>query len=212
MSKLIDLTGMRFGRLTVLYRADNRLQPGGSSKTMWRCRCDCGNFKDIWSHALIANATTSCGCVRKEIITQRNTTHGYSKTRLGRIWFGMKTRCNNPNFPAYKNYGGRGIKICDEWINNPENFYSWAMANGYSDNLTLDRIDVNADYSPDNCRWVTWKVQSNNKRNCILLTYNGQTHTMAEWARICGIPYQTLKDRIRRYGWSVEEALTKVVS
>lgn len=208
MGKFIDLSGETFGRLTVKHRAQDIILPSGSKKTMWRCICSCGVTKDVWSHSLISGTTTSCGCKQREVVTARNTTHGLCKNRIYRIWCAMKTRCYNPSFFEYAEYGGRGITICDEWFNDFEAFYNWAICNGYDKNLSIDRINVDEGYSPENCRWATRSEQNNNRRNCVELTFRGEKHTMAEWARIVGIPYQTLKDRIRRYGWSTEKALT----
>lgn len=202
---------MRCGRLTVIGRASNVVLPSGVVKTMWHCKCDCGNEKDVWSHSLLYGLTKSCGCLQKEVVVNRNTTHGMAGTRLNRIFSAMKTRCYNESFPEYQNYGGRGIKICDEWLDDPSSFYNWANMSGYMDDLSIDRIDVNGNYCPENCRWSDRTAQANNKTNNIILSYNNETHTMAEWAKIIGIDKQTLKDRIRRYGWSVEDALTKPV-
>lgn len=211
MPNFIDLSGKKFGRLFVLCRSNDIIQPSGGRKTMWRCRCECGTEKDVWSHSLISGMTKSCGCLQREITSEKNATHGMSGTRLGRIWRAMKTRCYNPNFSEYEIYGGRGIEICDEWLNDPCEFFNWALRSGYSDDLSIDRIDTNKGYSPDNCRWVTSSTQNNNKRSNINITYDGETHTMAEWACIKGIQYQTLKDRIGRYGWSIDEALSRPV-
>ena len=134
--------------------------------------------------------------------------HGESKTRLYKIWKGIKERCHNPNNTAFRNYGGRGIGICDEW--NGKNGYipfrEWALQNGYSDDLTIDRIDVNGNYAPSNCRWVTLTEQSRNKRTTILSTFNGETRTLKEWSEILGINYQTLYRRIFIYGWDTDKA------
>lgn len=129
------------------------------------------------------------------------------RPRLYRIWADMRTRCNNPNFPGYADYGGRGIKVCPEW-QAYEPFREWAVSNGYADTLTLDRKDNDKGYSPANCRWVTQKEQCNNKRNNHLLTYNGETLTVAQWARKLGVNYFTLHDRITKLGWSAEKAIS----
>lgn len=136
-------------------------------------------------------------------------THGLSKTRLYRIWCCMKNRCYNKNNVGYHNYGGRGIRVCDEWLgeNGFQNFYVWAIANGYTDELTLDRIDVNSDYSPCNCRWATAKEQLNNTRCNVTVEYNGETKTLKQWADEYGINYVTLHARYRRYNWDFERAL-----
>lgn len=132
------------------------------------------------------------------------TIHGMKKTRIYKSWERIKRRCNNPK--TYKNYGGRGIKVCDEWSKDFMAFYEWAMANGYRDDLTIDRIDVNGNYEPNNCRWVTMKEQENNRRNNHHITYNGETHTIAEWGDILNIPYKVLLQRITTYKWSIEKA------
>ena len=131
--------------------------------------------------------------------------HGESKTRLYRAWQNMKARCYRKSTREYNNYGGRGITVCDEWIHSYENFKGWSIQNGYSDNLTLDRIDVNKGYSPDNCRWITNKEQQNNKRDNVIYTFNGETLTLAQWSEKLGICYKTLQKRIRN--WGVEKAL-----
>lgn len=135
--------------------------------------------------------------------------HGLSKTRLHRIWHSMYCRCYYSSTNQYKNYGGKGIKVCDEWkhIDGFVNFYNWAINHGYKDNLTLDRIDNSKDYYPENCRWITPKEQSNHKTNNIYYTFNGKTQTGAQWCEEYGIIYTTFLDRLKR-GWTVEQALT----
>ena len=137
--------------------------------------------------------------------------HGKQPARLYRIWSNMKNRCTNPNADNYSFYGGRGIKVCDEWRDDFVPFRAWAMANGYADNLTLDRIDNDGDYSPANCRWETHLRQCNNTRRNHLLTFQGETHTISEWARIVGMKADTLERRINYRGWPVEKALTTSV-
>lgn len=203
---LEDLTGQRFGRWAVIERAPNK-----GKVTMWHCKCDCGNEKDVCAAKLKNGESRSCGCLQKEIVSMRDGNHHLSSTRLHRIWGGMKTRCYNSNYPQYKDYGGRGITVCAEWSNSFTAFYNWAMSNGYQDGLTLDRIDNDKGYSPDNCRWATQKFQNNHKRSNVNITYNGETHNIAEWAEILDIPRQTLRDRIQRYNWPVERALTEPV-
>ena len=133
----------------------------------------------------------------------------YNK-RISRIYWNMKTRCYNQSSNKYHSYGGRGIRICDEWKNSFANFKEWALNNGYADNLTLDRINNNGNYEPNNCRWATIKQNTNNTRKNRLLTYNGETHTMSEWCEILGVKLGTLSSRIYR-GWSVEDAMTKPI-
>lgn len=134
--------------------------------------------------------------------------HGMTKSKLYRVWRGIKTRCFNQNRLDFKYYGGRGIKVCDEWKDNFQAFYDWAMANGYSDKLTLDRIDVNENYEPSNCRWISQKMQCENRNSNRLISAFGKTHTISQWAEITGIKFTTIKGRIDRMGWSNEKALS----
>ena len=127
--------------------------------------------------------------------------------RLYHIYRAMVVRCTRPEHPTYKRYGARGIKVCDEWLNDNLSFYYWAMSHGYRENLTLDRIDVNGDYSPENCRWADWVTQNNNMRSNRILTVNGESHTLAQWARITGLMPRTIASRIDLCGWSAEKAL-----
>ena len=203
MGRFIDLTGQRFGRLVVLERtgSDSR------GEALWRCQCDCGNVIDVLSSNLRAkNHTLSCGCYRRENLQTVNKTHGMTGTPIYTIWCAMKRRCHQQHCLDYKNYGGRGITVCNEWHYNFKAFYDWALASGYKPGLSIDRKDTNGNYNPDNCRWVTAIQQANNKRCNRLLTYGGETHTMKEWSRITGINYNTLHSRVRR-GLPDEEVL-----
>lgn len=136
-------------------------------------------------------------------------THGLRYTRLYNIWSNMKSRCNNPKHTYYKNYGGRGITICQEWQNDFQSFYNWAMANGYREKLTIDRIDTNGNYEPSNCQWASRKAQQNNRRYNHIITYNGESHSISEWSRITGINKGALYSRIYR-GWSLEKTFSFV--
>lgn len=200
-----DLTGNRYGKLTVV----KRVYKDGERKTHWLCKCDCGNETVVSSDNLKNGHTKSCGCLRVETSKVSLTTHGLSKTRLYKIYKGMKERTMKEYNKKYKNYGGRGIKICDEWLNDFKTFYEWAISNGYEEGLTIDRIDVNGNYEPSNCRWATIKEQQNNRRNNHNITYNGETHTMKQWAEKLGINYKTLERRINAYHLPIEKALIK---
>ena len=204
MSKRIDLTGRKIGKLTVIQYAGN--DKGKNAR--WECRCDCGRRTVVAGNHLRNGHTQSCGCLQRDRASSSNTKHGGSKTRLHKTWSGMKDRCLNPNNKAYERYGGRGITICDEWRDDFQAFYGWAMSNGYSDSLTIDRVDSNGNYAPSNCRWITNKEQQNNKRNNRYLTYNGETHMVKDWAKITGLNYKTILMRIDHYNWDTERALT----
>jgi hypothetical protein len=195
-----DLTGQRFGMLTVLQREGTK-----NGHVTWLCECDCGNMSIVRGSDLHSGKAATCGCRKKAGLHR---THELTGTRLYRIWRNVKTRCENESFKQYKDYGGRGIAICQEWKADFESFHKWAISNGYADNLTLDRIDVNGNYEPSNCRWVSMKEQSRNRTDNYCLTYNGETKILADWAEITGINRETIKSRIEA-GKTVEEALTK---
>lgn len=207
MPKALELTGQKFGRLTVVQRVENDKK----GAACWLCKCDCGNEKVVQASQLKSGMTKSCGCLLREVSGARFFVHGLKHTRLYDVWSSIKARCFNLKNEHYKDYGGRGIKMCDEWKNDFKVFYNWSIANGYNETAkkyecTIDRIDNNKDYAPDNCRWVTQKEQCNNKRNNHLITYNNETHTVMQWAEIIGIEYRILLNRINKYGWSIERA------
>lgn len=209
MTKFKDLTGQKFGRLTVLKLAYKKPKNNNKgTRCYWLCQCECGNTKNVLTEALKSGHTKSCGCLGKEQRLKSNTTHNLSNTRLHCIWLGMKNRCYCKDNKRYIRYGGRGISICNEWKNDFLSFYNWAITNGYNDNLTIDRIDVNGNYEPDNCRWTTQKQQARNTRRNHYLTYNNETLTVAEWAEKLNIKYSTLISRCYK-NWTIEEILTK---
>lgn len=203
MPKLVDLTGQRFGRLLVLRRAENI-----GRQTAWLCKCDCGNEKAVPYWNLVSGQTKSCGCLVKEVSAKNaKCTHKQSYSRLYTIWIGMKQRCYYENHKHFKHYGGRGITVCDEWKDDFQAFHDWSISHGYEDNLTIDRIDVNGNYEPSNCKWASTKVQGNNKRSNHTLELNGEIHTVSEWSKITGIPNSTIHNRLKA-GWTIEKALT----
>ena len=204
--KFIDLTGEKIGRLSVIKRVEDHYYPSGRHDVQYLCKCDCGKYVNVLGIHLRSGHTISCGCYRKEIATKNMTTHGQTGTRLYTIWKNIKGRCLNKNHDDYMYYGGRGITICDEWKNDFETFYKWAMSHGYDDNLTIERMDVNKDYCPENCTWITQAEQANNTRRNIKITINNETHTLKQWVDILGLTYTTVVSRIER-GWNPEKAL-----
>lgn len=192
----IDLRGQTFNKLYVLEDEDYLIKNG---RTYFLCQCECGSEpKFVQSYYLKTGHTKSCGCLKHE---EKVFTHGLTKTRLYKIYHMMKRRCYKAQDNSYKNYGGRGISICEEWLNEQNgfvNFYNWSMENGYQENLTIDRKDNNGNYKPDNCRWVTIKTQSNNRRSNNLITIDGITKNITQWAEEYGLCYSTIKSRITR--------------
>ena len=212
--KKADMVGKRFGRLVVVSRAPDRVTESGYHTVMMNCKCDCGNSKIVRSKCLTSGITSSCGCFAKESMSKRASKHNGYGTKLYAIWNSMRQRCYNPNNHAFNNYGARGISVCSEW-DDFNVFRSWALKTGYSEVAkrgccTLDRIDVNKSYSPDNCRWADMRAQSNNRRMTIFISANGQTHSISEWSNILGIKYQTLWRRYKS-GWSSEKIINKKV-
>lgn len=206
-----DLTGQVFGRLTCM-------EDVGRDKrrnSLWLCRCACGNTVVVSAAKLMRGNTRSCGCLRNDLARERRTTHGLSRDTNGghrrtyQIWVGMRQRCSNPNRREYPRYGGRGITVCDEWQADYKAFYDWAMAHGYREELTLDRIDNDGPYAPSNCRWASPLEQSMNCRmraNTVWATLNGETKPLIEWARLLGIDYKKAYHRLKQ-GFSAEESL-----
>lgn len=181
---LEDMSGMKFGRLTVLCR-DGSTNYG---KPLWLCKCECGNMTHTTRRNLIKGNTISCGCYRREFSAQQHTTHGLSRDgnrhrRLYRIWGGIKDRCLNQNSKYWERYGARGIKVCKEWSDNYECFHEWALSHGYADDLTIDRIDNDGNYEPGNCRWATYEEQENNRSDNILFNIEGEEITLSRLAR-----------------------------
>lgn len=205
----MDLTNKTFGRLRVIEYNDIIYRASGSYFHSWKCICSCGNECLASSQSLLSGGKQSCGCLNKEILASGDCRrkHGKAGTRIYKIWASMKDRCKNPNNAKFDRYGGRGIDICAGW-ETFEIFYNWAIQNGYEENLTIDRIDNDGNYEPDNCRWVDMVVQANNKSNNHLLTIGGETHTISEWSRITGLNPRLISERANR-GCSPEEILNK---
>jgi hypothetical protein len=198
--------GNVYGRLTVLKEIGRK-----RGAVLFLCKCECGNEKEITGGDLRSGKVHSCGCYKSEKLTNENKTHGLKNSRIYGIYYGMISRCYNQNATHYENYGGRGIFICKDWLDDFMNFYNWSLANGYRDDLTLDRIDVNGNYQPSNCRWVTMKEQGFNKRNNHYVEIDGEIKTITEWSDIYSINPQTVHCRMER-GWDVIYALTSPIN
>ncbi len=197
MGQFVDIKGRRYGRLVALYPTDKRAKSGA---VVWAFRCDCGMVKEISSGSVKSGMTKSCGCLEKP--------HGMSQTRLYNIWVNMRQRCKNDGKPEHDNWGNRGISICDEW-NDFLKFQSWALANGYQDTLTIDRVNNNKGYSPDNCRWASYKDQALNTRANRYIVINGESKTVRQWCEILkNVSPRTVYRRVREYGWTYEKAIT----
>lgn len=205
MSKAINLLGEKFGRLLVVERTNN----DAAGRTQWLCECDCGTLKTVRGKDLRQGKVVSCGCWKNELIKERRRTHGLSKSRLHKIWGGMKKRCYCKTSKSFRDYGERGIVVCDEWRKDFASFYGWAINNGYSSELTIERIDNDKDYGPDNCRWASKEEQSNNKRTSHFVERNGERRTIAEWSKMLGIKQHTIIGRIRN-GWNVDDLFLPV--
>ncbi len=194
MGKFVDISGRRYGRLTVIGLVPDVRK---NSHRVWLCKCDCGNTVETIRNRLEKGYTRSCGCLQKEIVSKRSKTHGMSDSRLYVIWNHMIRRCEKPNNASYADYGGRGISVCKEWHDSSA-FIEWALENGYRDNLTIERIDVNGNYEPSNCKWITKSEQGKNTRRNVRISLNGRVETLADWARIINIPYATIESRYLR--------------
>lgn len=206
----IDLVGQRFGRLTVVSDGER----SNKNRLRWKCLCDCGNETTVQSEHLKDHSTTSCGCFAREQVVKSKLTHGYTrvgrKVRLFSIWNLMLSRCDiNSSYPRLKDYAGRGIGVCEEWLDY-ETFAAWSNHNGYSDILSLDRINNDGNYEPDNCRWTTNKAQARNRRSNRMVTIDGETKCLIEWTEVYGINYGTAKRRLNS-GWDSKKALTHPV-
>lgn len=212
-----DITNLKFGKLTAIEKVESKLS-GKQKRSTWLFKCDCGNLKEINKHSVMRGLVVSCGCYLNEIRGSSSLKHGLSDSRLYQCWLDMKHRCyydfskNSKEYKSYRNYGGRGIKVCEEWLDESFgslNFINWSLNNGYSDKLTLDRINVNGDYEPSNCRWISVKEQCRNKRNNRFLEIGGVRMILKDWMNLYNINRNTFYYR-KKKGLSDEEALTKV--
>ena len=169
----MQMIGQKFGRLTVIEELPERKK----GLIVYKCQCDCGAYTNVTSHDLKNGHTKSCGCLVRDTITK----HGKCNTRLYNIYQNMLNRCYNKNAPRYDDCGGRGIKVCDEWLNDFQVFYDWSMNNGYQENLTIDRINNDGNYEPNNCRWLTLYEQSQNRRNTLSVHYRNKVQSLNKW-------------------------------
>lgn len=200
MGKFIDITGKKFNKLTVIGFYEK-----SKNGARWLCKCDCGNQTIVRGANLKNGSVKSCGCLVHE--NKSSIKHGLSNTRIYSIYCGIKSRCNNENSPAYKNYGGRGIKMCEEWANDFMIFHDWALKNGYKEGLTIERIEVNKGYDPSNCCWKTKREQCYNRRDTI--RYKGKC--LSELCQEHSMPYNTVYRRITVGKMSICDALTKPI-
>jgi len=203
--KAEDLTGMKFNSLTVLRRAPDRRYKCGTVETRWICQCDCGKETEVSRGHLKSGKVKTCGCSRGERWQERKLEgervikiDKFDYKRIQSIRRKMLDRCNNSNNKSFLLYGGRGITVCKEWIESPLAFYIWAKNHGYEEKLTIDRIDVNGNYEPENCRWISMFDQQSNKRTNIYIECLGEKHTIAQWARITGLDEDTINRRNKK--------------
>lgn len=206
MPRKNDLTGMKFNRLKAIKPIGIR-----NGEIVWRFECDCKNTIDVIGSRVKNGYIKSCGCLATDVNRTMRITHGYSKTKLYVVWQSMKRRCLDEKYPKYKDYGSRGITVCDEWLEF-ENFKKWSDDSGYKEGLTIDRIDNDKGYFPDNCQWITNEEQQLNKRNNRIITFNGKSQTISEWARELNINEQTLRNRLQKENVDIEKALTTPVN
>lgn len=195
MGVFVDITGERYGKLVAICATTERTKNGG---VIWLFKCDCGKSKCIPANSVKSGLVKSCGCITK--------THGMTGTRLFNIWVDMRQRCSNPNYPQFYLWGGKGVKVCQEWENDFQAFYNWAISNGYDDTLSIERKDGCGDYEPSNCKWATPKEQSRNTTGNRKITIDGETKLLCEWIEISPITTSTYYKRIKR-GMTDKEAL-----
>lgn len=205
MAKSKDLVGQKFGRALVISRSGSR-----NGRVYWFCACDCGKKFETITASLTGGKTTSCGCYRHERERDANIKHGKTNSRIYRIYNLMKNRCYNHNVPRYKNYGARGIRVCDDWLGEDGfiAFNNWAILNGYNDDLTIERIDVNGNYCPENCKWIRKEEQAKNKTSNVIIEIDDKKQILSEWCKEFNIEYGLAHERMYN-GWNAIDALTK---
>ena len=202
--------GVPDSRLTIIGIDEPRICKNGRKRTKLKCLCNCGNITSVDRSNLLRGGVKSCGCYKKDYIKATKSTHGEAHSRLYNVWSSMKNRCYNRNEPEYKNYGGRGIVMCDEWLNDYLSFKKWAEETGYDKDApkgqcTIDRIDVNGNYEPSNCRWITMEEQLKNTSKTLKIEYNGKIYSLSDLAKELDVKYTTLHHRLKYSNLSVDE-------
>jgi hypothetical protein len=208
--RLVILPGLKYNRLTIVRETDPEIRYSNGRETPLRrfdCVCDCGKPVNARISSLINGTTKSCGCLKNENVLLDRVTHGKSKEVLYHIWGNMIQRCENSKVKKYKNYGGRGISVCQEWRNDFMAFYNWSMSNGWKQGLEIDRENNDGNYEPGNCRIVTRKINCNNTRRCRVFNLNGENLTLTQICNRLSINYSTVHQRIFKYKWSFEKAI-----
>lgn len=203
MGSFIDITGQKFGRLTAINRA-----PNSGDRVKWLFKCDCGNQIITDGASAKTGKTRSCGCLNNEMRIKTNTKHGLSSKRIYGIYKSMIQRCHNSSNKKFKIYGGRGIKVCDEWLNDRMTFFEWAFKNGYNDDLTIDRVNGDKGYAPDNCKWATYAEQNRNTTQNFHVMIDGKDKILTDLAKEVGVDRGTLFYRIKKAGMTPEEAIS----
>jgi hypothetical protein len=210
MPRLIDMIGYENEYLKVVGKAPEKVYDSGTKVFQWECICkNCGKHFSVTGRNIREKKVKSCGCLTFELKSKAHRKHGMFGSRLYLSWAHMISRCSNKNDSAYKNYGGRGIKVCDEWKESFENFEKWALEEGYNEKLTIDRIDVNGNYEPSNCRWATYTEQVRNRRSTVIVEIDGEKKPLAEWCEIYNMKYSLVHKRIFDRNWEPKKALTE---
>ena len=208
MAKKLEIKqGDKFGKWTIIEEIAPKII-SRKPRRMFRCQCECGNIGEVQLACLRNGHSTSCECEQKRRAAETQTKHGLTdKHPLYLTWKNMKKRCNYPNASEYKNYGGRGICVCEEWSDSFQSFYDWAINNGWSRELTIDRIDTDGNYCPENCRWANVETQMNNTTKNHYIEYNGNTYTLSTLSKHLNIPYNIVRYRLSRCKWAVEQLI-----